>query len=71
MIFKKFETVISVDGMHCQKCVARITTALKAIENVKKVSVSLESKEVSVISKSEISKDEIKQAIEKLGFKAV
>ena len=71
MIFKKIEATLTVEGMHCQKCVARITDSLKSISGIKKVSVSLENKTVSVISKEEIPYDTLKSAIEKLGFKVL
>ena len=71
MLFKKIESTLTVDGMHCQKCVARITDSLKSVNGVKKVSVSLENKTVSVISKEEIPYDTLKSAIEKLGFKVL
>ena len=71
MIFKRFEYTLSVDGMHCQKCVARITDALKKIEGVKKVSIDLDKKSVSVISKAEILTGTIVETIEKLGFKVL
>ena len=71
MIFKKVEKILTVDGMHCQKCAARIDSALKSLAGVKKVSVNLEKKTVSVISKEEIHVAVYKEAIEKLGFKVI
>ena len=71
MIFKKFEKNLTVDGMNCQKCAARIDAALKSVNGVKKVSVDLEKKSVSVISREEISESVLKEAIEKLGFKVI
>ena len=71
MIFKKIEQLMVVDGMHCQKCAARIEAALKAVNGVKKVSVDLEKKTVSVISQHEIEFSVLKEAIEKLGFKVI
>ena len=71
MIFKKIEKILTVDGMHCQKCAARIDVALKGINGVKKVLVDLEKKTVSVISKEEIAESTLKEAIEKLGFKVI
>lgn len=71
MIFKKIEATLTVEGMHCQKCVARITEALKQIGGVKKVNVDLEKKSVNVISKVEIDRDVLAEAIEKLGFSVV
>ena len=71
MIFKKIEKTLTVEGMHCQKCVARITEALKNIDGVKKVSIDLDTKKVIVISKNEIATDVLSAAIEKLGFKVI
>jgi len=71
MIFKKIEKTLTVEGMHCQKCVARITEALKNIDGVKKVSIDLDTKKVSVISKNEIATHVLSAAIEKLGFKVI
>ena len=71
MIFKKFEKNLTVDGMNCQKCAASIDASLKSVNGVKKVSVDLEKKSVSVISREEISESVLKEAIEKLGFKVI
>ena len=71
MIFKKIEKILTVDGMHCQKCAARIDAALKSIDGIKKVSVDLDKKTVSVISKEEIAESVLKETIEKLGFKVI
>ena len=71
MIFKKIEKTLTVEGMHCQKCVARITEALKNIDGVKKVSIDLDTKKVIVISKNEIATHVLSAAIEKLGFKVI
>ena len=71
MIFKKHEKTVTVDGMHCQKCVARITDALKKIDGVKKVSIDLDEKTVSIISKSELPLTAVKSTIESLGFKVI
>ena len=71
MIFKKIEKTLTVEGMHCQKCVARITEALKNIDGVKKVSIDLDTKKVIVISKNEIATHVLSAAIEKLGFNVI
>lgn len=42
-LFSKKETVrLDVQGMHCEKCVARVKAALEACEGVTGVDVSLE-----------------------------
>lgn len=71
MIFKRHELNLIVEGMHCQKCVARITDALKKISDVKKVNIDLEKKAVAVISKAQLDLSIVKEAIEALGFKVV
>ncbi len=71
MIFKKIEKTLTVDGMHCQKCVARITEALKNKDGVKRVNIDLEKKTVSIVSRVEIPEAVLKEAIEKLGFKVL
>ena len=42
-LFQEQETVtLKVTGMHCPKCVAKVRTALEALEGVTKAEVSLE-----------------------------
>ena len=42
-LFSKKETVkLNVEGMHCPKCVARVTEALESVEGVTSADVSLE-----------------------------
>ena len=71
MLFKKFELSLTVDGMHCMKCVARITEALKKIDSVKKVNIDLDEKSVKVISSSQLDQATVENAIESLGFKVI
>ena len=48
-LFSKKETVnLDVTGMHCEKCVARVTAALEAIDGVTSVAVSLENNSATV-----------------------
>jgi len=48
-LFSKKETVnLNVTGMHCEKCVARVTAALEAIDGVTSVAVSLENNSATV-----------------------
>ena len=68
MLFKRVETKIGVEGMHCGGCANRVKNALSALKGVKSVDVSLENKMATVISKQALNESEIKQAIEDLGF---
>jgi copper chaperone CopZ len=55
---------LTIEGMHCEGCVKRVEKALKAI-HAKEVVVSLEKKDVTW---ENASKEEVKEAIEDLGF---
>lgn len=48
-LFSKKETVtLAVQGMHCEKCVARVTEALEDVEGVTGAHVSLEENAATV-----------------------
>lgn len=48
-LFSKKETVtLSVQGMHCQKCVAKVTEALEGVDGVTGAQVSLEENAATV-----------------------
>ena len=66
-----YETTISIEGMHCDGCVKRVTGALSKIKGVKEVNVSLQEKKAKVVSKKELVPEYIKAVIGDLGFKAV
>ena len=69
MLFgKKVETVVTVDGMKCPHCKAKVEMALKAIEGVKKVTANIESKQVTITSKFAIDKDVIITVVAEAGF---
>lgn len=61
-------TKIKIDGMSCNHCVMAVTNALKEIDTIESVSVSLEEKTATITSKSDISLDKIKELIEEEGF---
>lgn len=58
---------ISIEGMHCQHCVAAVTSALEELSGVTKVVVSLE-KNNAVIEAEGVADTAIKEAIEDIGF---
>lgn len=69
-LFSKKETVnLSVKGMHCPKCVARVTEALEAIDGVTDVEVSLEG-ESAVVEGRGMDAEAMVAAIDALGFEA-
>lgn len=69
MFEKKLNTVISVEGMHCNHCRAKVEAALKSLKGVKKFDVSLETASASVVyAEGKITPDEIASAITEAGF---
>lgn len=61
-------TKVKIDGMSCNHCVMAVTNALKEIDTVESVSVSLEEKTATIVSISELSTHKIKELIEEEGF---
>ena len=71
MFEKKLTAVISVDGMHCNHCKAKVESALKALKGVKKYDVSLEKAEAEVVyAEGKITPEEIASAVTESGFEA-
>lgn len=68
---KTTKTTFSIEGMTCKKCVSKIKSALKEIEGVKKVKISLKDKQATVkYDKDKVTIEELIKAVEKAGFKA-
>lgn len=60
---------ISVDGMTCEHCVKAVNSALKAINGVKDINVSLEKKNVQVVYNDELtSVADLEAAITEEGY---
>lgn len=70
MLFEKTENaILSVEGMHCNHCKAKVENALKAVKGVKKFEVSLEKAEASVdFLPSKTCPEAIAEAVTKIGF---
>ena len=64
---KKLKLII--EGMHCASCASNIEKSLKKISGVKEVSVSLMLKKGTVEAEDNVSEDEIKKAVAKVGYK--
>lgn len=63
-----FMKKVLIEGMQCNHCKMSVEKALKAIENVEEVEVSLENKEATIKSEVEIDNEKIRKAIEEAGF---
>ena len=69
-LFSKKETVkLSVSGMHCEKCVARVTEALEGVEGVTGATVTLED-ESAIVEGHGFETDGLIAAVEEAGFEA-
>ena len=69
-LFSKKETVkLDVTGMHCEKCVARVTAALEGVEGVTGVKVSLEQNDATVEGHG-FDSAALVAAVEEIGFGA-
>jgi copper chaperone len=63
---------IEVSDMHCKKCVDKVEKALKGIDGVKEVSVSLEKKSAEVVlsENATVSTEKLVQVVADAGFSA-
>ena len=69
-LFSKKETAtLSVKGMHCEKCVARVTEALEGIDGVTNVAVSLEN-DAATVEGHGFDANALIAAVEAAGFEA-
>jgi len=59
---------LSIQGMHCGACASNVERALKKIKGVKEAVVSLMTNKAFVEGEN-INKDELKKAVEKVGYK--
>lgn len=58
---------ISIEGMHCQHCVAAVNEALQAVAGVSSVAVSLEHNN-AVVEGANLNDAALKAAVEDTGF---
>lgn len=60
--------IVSIEGMSCEHCAARVEKALKTVANVEKAEVKLKKNCAVVHSHEDVSDADIKQAIEDAGY---
>jgi Cu+-exporting ATPase len=66
------ETVLHIEGMHCQSCVQRVERALKKTRGVSDVQVDLARGEARVIhAAGSASPADLSSAVESLGFRVL
>ena len=71
MFGDKIRKTIFINGMSCGHCSKRVEEALKSVNGVKSVKVSLEEKKADVVLKNDIDNDVLKKAVEEVGFEVV
>lgn len=69
MFDKKIKKVITIEGMMCEHCKAKVEKALLELKDVSKVKVNLKDKTATIYSKSSINENDITNAITKLDYK--
>lgn len=60
---------LTIEGMHCSSCVSNIERILKKIPGVKEVSISLMLKRGNIETEDNVTEEEIRKAISKVGYK--
>lgn len=69
MFNKKIKKVITIEGMMCEHCKAKVEKSLLELEGVSKVKVSLKDKTATIYSSVSIPDKDITNVINKLDYK--
>lgn len=64
-------SIIKVEGMHCPLCTTAVKKAIKELDGIEKVSVRLNTKEVTVIYNEKSNLKEILDAIKTTSYEGV
>ena len=67
----RMEKLVSIEGMSCNHCKMNVEKALKEIDGVEEVNVSLEEKNAIIKLNKEVSDSEIKNAIQEAGYAVI
>ena len=62
---------LSIEGMMCQNCVRHVEKALKAVDGVEDVVVSLEDKKATVTASENVTEAILESAVTEEGYKVV
>ena len=60
---------ITIEGMHCSSCASNIERSLKKVAGIKEASVSLMLKKGTVEAEDNVTEEEIKKAVARVGYK--
>ena len=67
----RMKKVVSIEGMSCGHCTGAVEKALRAVSGVKDVSVDLASKQASVEAESDVTDEQLKNAVTDAGYQVV
>ena len=67
-MFGSVKTVVKVEGMMCEHCVAHVREALSKLPGVKSIDISLQDKTAAIKSKKPLEEEAIKSLIEGAGY---
>ncbi|MCR4717629.1 MAG: cation transporter [Lachnospiraceae bacterium] len=62
------ETTVSIEGMMCNMCETHVNETFRKKFDIKKVSADHKKKQAVIISEAELNEDEVKAAIDELGY---
>lgn len=62
---------IYIEGMHCEHCSGRVFDTLSNIEGIDKTKVNLKKKNAVIKCQDNVTDEQIKTAITKLGFEVI
>lgn len=66
------KTILAIEGMMCDGCVASVKMELEDIPGVQQVEVSLAQKQATVLAEAgKVSRQQLEQAVQTAGFKVV
>ena len=68
MFGNKITKTIFIEGMSCGHCSKRVEEALKSVNGVKSVFVSLQEKKAEVTLKNDVTDEVLKTAVENAGY---
>ncbi len=71
MVYAQEQLIIFVEGMHCPLCTTAVKKALKNVEGVEAVKVTLETKQAVVTAKEGISDAAYLDAVKTTGYEGV
>lgn len=69
-MFGSKKITLDVNGMSCEKCVARVKKALEGVDGVKSADVNLDKKRAVVKYEGEVSGDTLVKAVTDAGYEA-